>query len=181
MSVINDVYNSLSNSADLIASRMAELKKEEQKAASGDYSEAALSTKIKPKIFELKRAVKKDTEDAITAAYGIVSKYRDEVSESLNLDPALLTDDIKLLSGNIPLEARDIQAILKRSEGNKTMTQIALRYARNHKIKVDNMVFNSEEEALARSLEMIIYYYKNWIEKPNANEMLDKFFAKFHE
>ena len=34
-----------------------------------------------------------------------------------------------------------------------------------------------EEEETAKALDNVIYYYKNWIDKPNAKAMLNRFFG----
>lgn len=83
-----------------------------------------IQTEINKKINELSIQAKKDLE------------------ESENLNPKEITEDSKLLTLGIALTQKDIESMLDRNQGNRTMTQLIFRYAREHDIKV-NRVYES--------------------------------------
>ena len=78
----------------------------------------------------------------------------------------------------ITIDLLEIANILKRNAGNRTMTQIVLRYAKEHNIDTGGTYYigGQQEEETARGLDTIISYYAKWIDKPNAKDMLTKFF-----
>lgn len=176
--IIATVYNTLDNYTDEIGKTIAEQQKLEEKINSGRYSEQTLRNEVYPKRDELRHKINSMRDSALQAAKGIISQYRIDAAEKNNLDPAELTDDVKLLQAGIVLKPRDIQGMLKRNEDNRTMTQIILRYAEEHNIDTGKTYYvgGQQEEETARALDNIIHYYKNWIDKPNAKVMLNKFF-----
>ena len=149
----------------------------EAKIKEGRYSNQTLQKEIYPKRDALRRQIADDSARAIDKAKGLVNQYRQDAERLNDLDPSAITDDIKLLTAGVPLLDRDIRAILDRNQGNRTMTQLALRYAKEHGIDTKTYYIGGEaEEENARNLEGILYYYKNWIDKDNAHDMLRKFF-----
>jgi len=70
--------------------------------------------------------------------------------------------------------------MLKRNATNRTMVQIIMRYANEHNIDTGSVYYiaGQEERQTAQNLETILFYYKNWIDKPEAKKMLDKFFQR---
>ena len=175
--IVQTVFDTLEARTAEIAATRAEYDKMEEKAKSGRYSPQALTQDIYPKRDALRAKIQDDSAKAIREAGALVAQYRADAAELDCLDPAQITDDIKLLQSGITLRPRDIEAILKRNSENRTMTQIVLRYAQDHKIDVKAYYSGGdEEEKTARGLENVLYYYKNWIDKPNAMDMLHKFF-----
>lgn len=176
--IVQTVYSTLESHTDEISKVIAERDALEEKAKSGRYTPQALKDDIYPKRDELRRKVQSMCDSALQEAKGHVEQYRRDAAAMNNLDPAELTDDVKLLQSGITLLPRDIQGILKRCEGNRTMTQIVLRYAKEHDIDTGGTFYigGQQEEQTARGLDTILTYYKNWIDKPNAKEMLTKFF-----
>lgn len=176
--IVETVYAHLEAHAAEISKTIAERDEVEAKMKSGRYSQQAIQNELMPKWGELRRKVRYESDNAIQAAKNLVEQYRQEVAEMNNLDPAELTDDIRLLQSGITLLSRDIQGILKRNSDNRTMTQIVLRYAKEHGIDVGGTFYigGQQEEETARNLDGIIHYFSKWIDKPNAKEMLDKFF-----
>lgn len=126
----------------------------------------------------MNQQIKAQSEKAIQAAKALVAKYRADAEKRNNLDPAELTDDVKLFQTGIPLLPRDIQAILERNSGNRTMTQLALRYAKEHGIETGgtNYTGGEAERQTANALDEIIRYYSRWIDKRNAKDVLRRFF-----
>ena len=170
---------------DTLEARTAEISKDiaerdalEEKIMSGRYTQQALHTDIYPKRNALRRKIADASEAAIQEAKNLVNQYRADVAESNRLDPSQLTDDVKLLQPGIVLNPADIQGMLKRNEGNRTMLQVILRFAEANGIDTGKTYYigGQAEENNARNLETILFYYKKWIDKPNAKDMLYKFF-----
>ena len=176
--IVETVYKTLENHTEAIGKTIAERNALEEEKKAGRYSQKALESEINPKIDALRGKIHSMCEEAISEAQGHINQYKTDADALNNLNPAELTDDIKLLQSGIVLKAGDIQGILKRNEGNRTMTQIILRYAEEHGIDTGNTLYvgGQQEQQTARNLEGILYYYKNWIDKPNAKEMLNTFF-----
>ena len=176
--IVQTVFDTLEARTDEISKDIAERDKLEEKIKSGRYSPQALKDDIYPKRDALRRKIDSAAEGAIQEAKNLVAQYRTDAAKLNNLDPAELTDDVKLLQSGITLLPRDIQGILERNKGNRTMTQIVLRYAKEHNIDTGGTYYigGQAEEETARNLDSLLFYYKNWIDKPNAKEMLRKFF-----
>ena len=182
MDIVQDVYNSLEASTKEVQKIVAEQNDLEERVKAGRYSAETVQNEIKPRIDDLKRKTNALSEQAIADAKALVSKYRAEIEERNNLDPAELNDDIKLLQAGIPLSARDVEVILKRNENNRTMTTLALRYAEQHDLKLDRRPYTFELEMksaieTADAIDQVLIYYPNWIGTDHAFTMLDKFFA----
>ena len=176
--IVQTVYSTLETRTDEISKVIAERDALEEKIKSGRYSPQTLKDEIYPKRDALKSKVQSMCDSAMKEAENHVAQYRADAAELNNLDPAELTDDVKLLQSGITLLPRDIQGMLKRNSGNRTMTQIILRYAKEHNIETGGTYYigGQQEEETARGLDTIISYYAKWIDKPNAKDMLTKFF-----
>ena len=177
--IIQTVYETLDSRTDEIIGMANQVNELDSKIKSGRYSQMTITNELQPKMDELRTARNKACQSALDEARNAIAQYRADNAELNKLNPSELTDDVKLLQSGIVLKPRDIEGMLKRNEGNRTMTQIILRYAQENKIDTGHNYFvgGQQEEETARSLDSIIYYYKNWIDKPNAKEMLNKFFG----
>lgn len=179
-SIILKVYDSLEKRTDEIRKLADERNKLDDKISSGRYSQETLTKDVRPKRDEIHKQILSASEDALNEAQKLIDEYRTAIAERKNLKPEEITDDIKLLQPGIVLLPRDVQGMLSRNENNSTMTQIILRYAEEHDIDTRGMIYNrnngQEEERIAQALEAILRYYRKWIDKPNAKEMLAKFF-----
>lgn len=176
--IFQTVYQSLEKSTNSISRSVAERERLEARIKSGRYTQQAIQQELTPQLEALKKQIAADSEKAIRDAKTLVEKYRADAEKLNNLDPAELTDDIKLFQTGIPLLPRDIQAILERNSGNRTMTQLALRYAKEHGIETGgtNYVGGEAERQTANNLDGIIRYYSRWIDKRNAKDVLRRFF-----
>ena len=152
----------------------------ETKIKENRYSRQALEKEIYPQRDALRAEIRTKSEGAIKEAKGLIEKYRQDAEALNDLDPAEITDDIKLLQAGIPLLPRDIQAILKRNSSNRTMTQLALRYAEEHKIDTHGTFYigGQQEKETADTLDGMLYYVEKYIDKPDAQTMIDKFFNR---
>lgn len=156
-----------------------ELASVENDIRSGRFNIEALNKELYPKKDALNRQLKDESDRAIEHAKKRVDEYRKAAEKENVLDASKITDDIKLLQPGITLLERDIEGILNRNKNNRTMVQIVMRYAKEHNIPVKpaHQGFLQEENT-ARQLDTVISYYAKWIDKPNAKEMLDKFFQQ---
>lgn len=173
------VYDSLTEATKTIAPLTEELESVNSEIRSNRYTSEALQNELYPKRDELKRKVNGKANAAIDAAKALVAQYRKEVEKMNDLDPHELTEDIKLLQAGISLKDRDIRAIIERNSGNRTMTQLALRYAADHGIDMGGTYYigGQEERETANILDNTIEYYRKWITQGNALTVLDKFFG----
>lgn len=178
--IINSVYNSLKESTAEIAGKCAECESLEAMAKSGRYSNKTLQTEIYPKRDALKREIENASARALSRATALVRDYQEEMRKADNLNPADITDDVKLFTAGIKLKARDIEGILERNKGNATMTQIALRYAEENGVDMGNrsplFIGHSQQIQGGENLISTINTYGRWINTPKAGEMLNKFF-----
>ena len=177
--IIQTVYETLDSRTDEIIGMASQVNELDRKINSGRYSQRTIDNELTPKMNELQDAYEKACKNALDEARIAIQQYRDDNARANQLNPAELTEDVKLLQSGIVLKPRDIEGMLERNVGNRTMTQVILRYAEENKIDIGRTYYTGgqEEEETARNLDNIIYYYARWIDKPNAKEMLNKFFG----
>ena len=182
MNIIETVYDALKESTKEVQKVIEEKTQLEEKVRTGRYSVKTVNDEIKPRIDDLKQKILSMKEKTFADAKALVDGYRNEIDEQNNLDPKEINDDIKLLQAGIPLTVRDVEAILKRNENNRTMTQLAIRYAAQHDLKIENSYKfereQNEAKAVADALDQALTYFPNWIDTGKAYDMLDKFFNK---
>lgn len=111
-----------------------QLAKVNKDISSGDYSGDYVREKLLPKRDSLRRQMEEVRYNASVEAQRICDEYMDELRSQDDLDPSLLTDDVKLLQAGVKLTKRDITAMLKRNADNHTMTQVILRYCKENDI-----------------------------------------------
>lgn len=178
--IVRDVYESLKSSTKEIGKVVLERDRLEEKIKSGRYTREALQSEIYPELDRLKARVRDGVTDALAAARGLVKQYEADIETLNDLDPAEITDDIKLLQAGVPLLPNDIKAILRRNSTNRTMTQLALRYAAEHGINTGGVFYigGQQEAETAKNLYNLIDIYAKYIDKPDGVEMLNKFFSR---
>lgn len=175
--IVQTVYDSLEAATTEIDKIRSEYAAIDAKIGAGRYSYDTLQKEIYPKRDELRMKIHNESDRAIASAKELVNQYRQDAAKLNNLNPADITDDIKLLQAGIPLLERDVLAILERNQGNRTMTQLVLRYAEEHGIDTKTYYIGGQaEEETAKSLDDILFYYAKWIDKDNAHDMLRRFF-----
>lgn len=176
--IVETIYNTMDSHIDEIGKAIAERDALEEKIKSNRYTPEVMKSEMYPKRDELRRKVESLCDTAFKDAKDHIAKYRADVADSNRLDPSQLTDDVKLLQPGIKLTPADIQGMIKRNENNRTMLQIILRYAEENDIDTGGTLYvgGQVEEETARNLESILKYFEHWIDKPNAREMLNKFF-----
>lgn len=133
-----DFYNQINNvtknglkTLQELSAQIADLRK---KIDSGKYSSGYVRTELIPQIDILKRQMDDVRYKTNTEVKRTCDEYTDELRAQDDLDPSLLTDDVKLLKAGVKLTKRDITAMLNRNAGNHTMTQLILRYCKENDI-----------------------------------------------
>jgi hypothetical protein len=176
--IVQSVFDSLEADTHEINKTRTEYAALEAKIKEGRYSNQTLQKEIYPKRDELKRKVSDASARAIKKAHDMIATYRADAEALSDLDPSAITDDVKILQAGVTLTARDIQAIINRNPDNRTMIQIALRYAKEHNIDMKGTYYigDQQEKETANNLDGIVDYYARWIEKENNLDMLNRFF-----
>lgn len=121
----------------------------EEMIKSGDHSQSYIDEYLKPKRDGLKSKLKAIKESINAEFDKLMQEDIEELKEADEIKASELTDDAKLLEGNLILTERDVRGILKRSEGNRSMTQLALRYAEKNGMKFDDIVYHSAQDYIA--------------------------------
>ncbi len=89
--------------------------------------------------------------------------YALEVDNGEALNPADLTDDVKLLNCGVPLSEKDLQQMCGRNSDNRTMLRLIANYAEQHNIRC--AVPASEEREAAKAMKSIassVFNQKNY-------------------
>ena len=182
--MVRNVYFSLKESTAEIAEKIKEYNDLDTKMKDVKYSPDYKQKKIFPKMRELKLAIERDKEAALNAANALVEDYQNKLRDLDNLHPEDITEDAKLFTSGIKLKAKDINAILARNQGNATMEQMAIRYAEENGVDLGRNVHYIGHQAQIREaggVSSAVHYYGRWIDKPNAEAMLNKFFQVSEE
>ncbi|MBO7283830.1 MAG: hypothetical protein J6U71_02060 [Bacteroidales bacterium] len=180
LNMTTQVYNLVKGRLQDLDYKKALLNGLNTKISSSDYS-AEKKQSMQAEAYELKRSLAMSADDIIRDANKLIDGLLDDVERENRLDPAQITEDIKLLQPGIILRQEDIEAILERNKDNKTMVQIALRYADEHKISPKGTYYigGQQEREEAKALESTLDIYRKYIPQENASVMLDKFFGVY--
>jgi len=171
------VVDSLTETTDKVQGLVKKAAEIDTEIKSGKYSPAGV-TELRNRAYSIRREIDTAKEAGFTAARAIVNGYAAEIEKADRLDPAEITDDVKLLTAGVPLLKRDIIGMLERNADNRTMTQVILRYAKEHNIEVGAAYVDTSEHARnVENVNGIISIYERWIDKDNAYEMLKKMFS----
>ncbi len=183
MDVREEVYNSLKNATIELAPTVEMLGKREEAIKSGVYSSDYVRDTLEPERDGLRKQIQAAGESALQDAQAIVDRYKEQERAALTLDPEALTPDFALLTSGIPLTQRDVCAILDRSRGNKTMTQLAHRFAQKNEIQLPQ-AYTYAGDAEVRQAEIAAdgmadiakRYVRGYMGTAGGMDMLNKFF-----
>ena len=181
--IVGSVYSTLQSGTEAMHKGMDEYKALDEKINSGLYTQKMINEEFLPKKTELKSQYESTISKALSDAYSLIDNYESEVAEMDSLDPAEITDDIKLLQSGIKLTDRDLKSMLKRNEDNRTMTQLILRYAEEKKIEVGSVYQSSlsRERQKINGLREVTKRYERYMYDDDAKDVLDRFFKIFGE
>ena len=187
MGIIDDVASIVKESTEDIQQDVQQREEILKKMNSNDYSAEWKTMTGRPAADKLRRTIGEKKDATQRAVEKALSEYIEAAEAEDALNPDELTDDVKLLNLAMPLELQDIKQMLARNEGNRTMTQLILRYAKAHEMTdamraagMRPIYFTKSEEARAtaeavRSTTRL--YVDHWIDHPTkAADMLQEFY-----
>lgn len=117
--------------------KLAEYNKLKKERESGHITSEKLYKDIQPKMTDLKVEMSSIKDRVLIKAQGITAQIKQDDATADRLDPSELTADAELLNGSQHLTQSDVEGIIARNPGNKTMKQMAIRYAQEHGIHVN--------------------------------------------
>ena len=121
----------LNDTKDEIQKIEAEITYYNEQRSTGKYAHDWLNNKIQ----ELKNEKTEIKEKAQADIKNLCDVEIEALRAADDLNPAQVNEDeLKLLNAGVRLTKRDIDAMLKRNEGNHTMTQIILRHCKERGI-----------------------------------------------
>lgn len=178
--IIETVYNELQIGTETVGKIRAEYAALEAEAKSGRYTPQVIAKEYSPKLQELRMKMRTESEQTIRKAQAHVARYREESARLNDLDAAKLTDDYRLLTSGISLNAHDLEKIIDNAPDNRTMRTLVRRYAKEHGIEIGAKyrMDDHPEERIANNLDGCIDYYSKWIGKEGDAKILDRFFTE---
>ena len=147
---------------------------------SGCYSRAHVEGILKPGLAVLREQIDARARAARDAVERLLSDYVEAARREDQLRAEDMTADAALFQAGIELREQDLRDILERNAGNRTMTQLALRYAQTHGICLGLNYRSARDEAveLAEAVRGTMRTYLNhWLRTDRAREMLSALFG----
>lgn len=141
---------------------------------SGKYSYDHVEKKLRPKMKELSKQIDDTRYEANRRAQRLCDEYQDELRAQDDLDPSLLTDDVRLLQAGVKLTQRDIKAMLNRNADNHTMTQVILRYCKENDIDTGGVHYMGNKYTIRNvdAMRSNVDVSLKWSERPTVYEKL---------
>ena len=161
----NEVYNCMMDGHKAVLEKSAEIAEIDEKLQSGLYAVAVME-RLKAAKPEKEKEIDEIKKQTIKAAGHIVDKYIEECQAADAINPDDITDDVKILQLPTTATRNDLINILKRNEDNCTMQQIVLRYAEEHDINLDGLLYvgHIDEIESAKGLKGSFQpYFLRWI------------------
>lgn len=165
----NRIRSELDNSYQEYQKLSEEYQRLKTERTEGKYSVEYLNKTILPKMV----AISKNMEEVQRKLKDNISRYAEDMKKELrladSLNPSEITDDIKLLNSGVKLTERDIKAMIDRNSDNRTMIQLALRYAKENDIKTSITYVSNEDKCreydqIVGSVNTVI----NWMDTPEG-------------
>jgi hypothetical protein len=153
-----------------------EYKELKAKRTEGKYSVDYLNKTILPKMVTLSKSMEELQRKLKENIFQYAENMKKELRLADALNPSEITDDIKLLNSGVKLTERDIKTMIERNSNNRTMTQLALRYAQENNIKTGVMYLSNEDKC--REYDQIVGSVNTvikWMDNPKGYQnMYDK-------
>lgn len=172
----------LKEGLDKVASLASDLKKVDADISSGTFSEDHVRVVLRPKNAEIRKQIERAQEDARKTAQVTIDKFAKELRDADALNPAELTDDVRILELGTTLRKKDILAILERNADNRTMTQLALRAAEDRGIALGGLRYTTNESRArhAEALRYVVDVALRWSTEPEKR-IFEKLFGEGSE
>lgn len=177
--IMNNIVCDLEARTNELAPAIEKAAKLEADIKSGRFTQTAIKDELLPARDEVRAQIRDAQEAAKQAVAEKINAHITDLERLDALNPAELTDDCKLLSSGIPLTESDIRFMLERNAKNRSMSQIILRYAREHGIKCDAAYLDhSEAIRNARAFPAIVNrWIDEWMTSPQALDTLHQMFG----
>jgi len=177
--LVTSVYSILKDAIDDVAEKTEAVAKVQGKIDSGVYDQGYVHSELMPEMNRLKREVKDAAGIAEEKANAAIDEWQTSVRALDTLNPDDITEgDYRLLTCGLPLSADDVLAILDRAAANRTMQQLAFRYAEVHGLELprDRVYTSATQDARkADSLrEPVHLFVRHWITTDKAASMLQQ-------
>ena len=151
----------------------------EERGKTNYYGREIWLREIMPELQELKEKAQACKQNAIRSAKAHLDAYRKQERDRDALNPGKITDDIKFLQSGITLTERDLDDMLTRNAGNRTMQQLICRYADEHKIQVNPMIayhsYENDANELCDAYNFSITTFEKYMQDDNYLNMLNEF------
>ena len=173
-----DFYDALTEtvSQNITALReaTADLHAMETKKRSGKYDPKYIRERIDPEILRLKKMIQALSDDSKATVLGLCDTYKKQLADEDCLKSSDLTSDVNLLNAGVKLQRRDLEAMLTRNEGNRTMTRIILQYADQNKIDMGGIHYTGNDETiqLIDSVPYTAEIVTKWHSRPDVYDRL---------
>lgn len=173
------VYNILQDATEAIAKKNEEAAKVQGKIDSGVFNREYTHSELIPEKRRLQREARNLAGIAAERANATIDEWQASVRVLDVLNPDDIVDsDYRLLTCGLPLTADDVLAILDRAAANRTMQQLAFRYAEAHSLELprDRVYISAVQEARKADAlrEPINLYTRHWIATDKAAPMLQQ-------
>lgn len=138
-----------------------------------NYTAEYVNETLNPQIKALQGEIQAMREEGKKIVSEMCDTYRKELMEQDQLDPEKITADINLLNAGISLNADDLKTMIARNSGNRTMQQLILRYAADHKIET-GLQYNGNSGLIAMlgSVPYAAEVSLKWAEADNVYNQL---------
>ncbi|MBR6171569.1 MAG: hypothetical protein IKQ49_00125 [Eubacterium sp.] len=146
--------------------KAAEYAKLKQEREEGHFSMDYLQKVILPEMSRIKSKLDDIQWNTKKAIAELTNEQKKAISALDRLNAEELTADAELLKGGYPLKVADLEGIIERNAGNRTMEQLVLRYAEEHGLPLGLIYERAEEEAktydaINYAADTVVKWYKD--------------------
>ena len=165
------VVDEVQATRDRIRDARAQIRKLEEKNKSGSYSFQKIAEN-KEEIRSLERDIESMRSSGKTKIETLCNEYAAELQAEDALKGSEMTPDANLLTSGLSLTKDDLSSMLDRNQGNRTMLQLVLRYAKDHEIDMGlSYVGNGEAIETLKAIPYTADVVMKWSEQ---NEVFDR-------
>ena len=174
------VVRSLRDKGREIKKLMTEMNQIMTDIKSNKYAAGYINTDLMPKYEAMKSRVNGLRNAALDDVHLLTEAKRAEIENESILRGEDLTEDAKLFTCGIPLTEQDIRHIVKRNSGNRTMINLAAKYAKQNGLNTFDLyelADHSEElESCDTVNNLAARYCREWIDHDEGFRQLDAYF-----
>ena len=179
MNIKQSLIDTLNERAEAIGKLVTRRTELENDIQSGRFSAAAVAD-MRSKLLDVRASISNAKDETRQAVAQLVNQHVAELEKADALNPDELNEaDVKLLNSGVELTKRDLSVMLERNQGNRTMTQAVLRWARAHDVDMDVAYLDNEKHiADAKQLPGVVgLWIDHWSDTADAKTMIDKMFV----